>query len=138
MPISEPSQGRPTNDVPHPKHHLVLGNLGTHAANQTLYRHPLYNAVADFAPVILVAETPLLLIARDLQTIAVRAELMKLLWPKEMNDLPLPLVVDPQSVMRQTAARVNLCLAAQIVGAIACANARVAWVSTVGMTSGRT
>jgi tripartite-type tricarboxylate transporter receptor subunit TctC len=43
---------------------FVLGNIGTHAQNQTLYRHPLYNAATDFAPVALVAETPLVLIAR--------------------------------------------------------------------------
>jgi tripartite-type tricarboxylate transporter receptor subunit TctC len=43
---------------------LVLGNLGTHAANQTLYKHPLYNAAADFTPVALLAETPLVLLAR--------------------------------------------------------------------------
>jgi tripartite-type tricarboxylate transporter receptor subunit TctC len=41
-----------------------LGNIGTHAQNQTLYRHPLYNAATDFAPVALIAETPLVLIAR--------------------------------------------------------------------------
>ena len=43
---------------------LVLGNVGTHAANQTFYKRPLYNAGTDFAPVTLVAETPLLLLAR--------------------------------------------------------------------------
>jgi tripartite-type tricarboxylate transporter receptor subunit TctC len=43
---------------------LVLGNMGTHAANQTFYKTPLYNAATDFAPVALVAETPLLLLAR--------------------------------------------------------------------------
>ena len=43
---------------------LVLGNVGTHAANQTLYKSPLYNAATDFAPVMLVAETPLVLLAR--------------------------------------------------------------------------
>ena len=43
---------------------FVLGNIGTHAQNQTLYRHPLYNAATDFAPVALIAETPLVLIAR--------------------------------------------------------------------------
>jgi tripartite-type tricarboxylate transporter receptor subunit TctC len=43
---------------------LVLGNMGTHAANQTLYKHPLYNAASDFAPVALVVETPLLLLTR--------------------------------------------------------------------------
>jgi tripartite-type tricarboxylate transporter receptor subunit TctC len=44
---------------------FVLGNMGTHAANQTFYKSPLYNAAADFAPVVLVAETPLLLLARN-------------------------------------------------------------------------
>jgi tripartite-type tricarboxylate transporter receptor subunit TctC len=43
---------------------VVLGNVGTHAGNQTLYRHPLYNAATDFAPVILVVELPLVLVAR--------------------------------------------------------------------------
>jgi len=43
---------------------FVLGNIGTHAQNQTLYQHPLYNAATDFAPVALIAETPLVLIAR--------------------------------------------------------------------------
>jgi tripartite-type tricarboxylate transporter receptor subunit TctC len=43
---------------------LVLGNMGTHAANQTLYKRPLYNAAADFTPIALVAETPLVLLAR--------------------------------------------------------------------------
>jgi tripartite-type tricarboxylate transporter receptor subunit TctC len=43
---------------------FVLGNMGTHAANQTLYKNPAYNAANDFAPVTLVAETPLLLLTR--------------------------------------------------------------------------
>jgi tripartite-type tricarboxylate transporter receptor subunit TctC len=43
---------------------FALGNMGTHAANQTFYKTPLYNAATDFAPVALVAETPLLLLAR--------------------------------------------------------------------------
>ena len=43
---------------------FVLGNVGTHAANQTLYKHPLYNAATDFAPVALIAEQPIALIAR--------------------------------------------------------------------------
>src|SRR5262249_46091983 len=30
---------------------FVLGNVGTHAQNQSLYKKPLYNAVTDFAPV---------------------------------------------------------------------------------------
>src|ERR1700736_3599887 len=43
---------------------LVLGNVGTHAANQTFYKAPLYNAATDFAPVMLIAQTPLVLLAR--------------------------------------------------------------------------
>jgi tripartite-type tricarboxylate transporter receptor subunit TctC len=43
---------------------FVLGNVGTHAANQTFYKSPLYNAATDFAPVLLIAETPLVLLAR--------------------------------------------------------------------------
>ena len=43
---------------------LVLGNVGTHAANQTFYKNPLYNAAIDFTPVILVAQTPLVLLVR--------------------------------------------------------------------------
>jgi tripartite-type tricarboxylate transporter receptor subunit TctC len=33
----------------------VIGSAGTHAQNQTLYKHPLYNAATDFAPVVLIA-----------------------------------------------------------------------------------
>jgi tripartite-type tricarboxylate transporter receptor subunit TctC len=43
---------------------LVIGNVGTHAQNQTLYKNPLYNAATDFAPVGLIAELPFVLIAR--------------------------------------------------------------------------
>jgi tripartite-type tricarboxylate transporter receptor subunit TctC len=43
---------------------FVLGGTGTHAQSQTLYRKPLYDAVTDFAPVGLVAESPLVLITR--------------------------------------------------------------------------
>src|SRR5262245_47570128 len=43
---------------------FLLGNLGTHAASQTFYKNPLYNAVTDFAPVALIAEIPFVLVAR--------------------------------------------------------------------------
>jgi tripartite-type tricarboxylate transporter receptor subunit TctC len=43
---------------------IVLGNVGTHAGNQTIYRNPLYNAATDFAPAILVVDLPLVLVAR--------------------------------------------------------------------------
>jgi len=43
---------------------FVLGNVGTHAHSQALYAKPLYNAVSDFTPVALVADTPQVLITR--------------------------------------------------------------------------
>jgi tripartite-type tricarboxylate transporter receptor subunit TctC len=43
---------------------FLLGTVGTHAQNQTLYKRPLYNAAADFQPVGLIAEVPLILITR--------------------------------------------------------------------------
>ena len=43
---------------------LLLGTIATHAHSQTLYRKPLYDARADFTPVSLIAELPLVLIAR--------------------------------------------------------------------------
>jgi tripartite-type tricarboxylate transporter receptor subunit TctC len=43
---------------------FVLGSLGTHAMNQTLYKKPLYNAATDFAPVALISEVGLVLITR--------------------------------------------------------------------------
>jgi tripartite-type tricarboxylate transporter receptor subunit TctC len=45
-------------------HLFVVGSVGTFAFNQTLYKKPLYNAATDFAPVILVSEQPLILVAR--------------------------------------------------------------------------
>lgn len=44
---------------------FVLATVGTHAQGQTLYKHPLYNAVTDFTPVILIANVPLVLVARN-------------------------------------------------------------------------
>ncbi len=43
---------------------MVLGTVGTHAQGQTLYKHPAYNAATDFTPVALIAEVPIVLIAR--------------------------------------------------------------------------
>lgn len=43
---------------------FVLGTVGTHAQNQTLYKKPLYSATNDFAPVALIAEVPEVLITR--------------------------------------------------------------------------
>jgi tripartite-type tricarboxylate transporter receptor subunit TctC len=43
---------------------FVLGTVGSHAQGQTLYKHPLYNAVTDFTPVGLIADVPIVLITR--------------------------------------------------------------------------
>src|SRR4051812_9431262 len=45
-------------------YNFVLASVGTHAQGQTLYRKPLYNAITDFTPVGLIAETPIALITR--------------------------------------------------------------------------
>ena len=41
-----------------------IGNVGTHAYNQTLYKKPPYNAVTDFTPVGLATESPRILVTR--------------------------------------------------------------------------
>ncbi|WP_232338140.1 tripartite tricarboxylate transporter substrate binding protein [Bordetella flabilis] len=41
---------------------LVLGTVGTHAINQSLYKHLPYDAVRDFAAITLVANTPNVLV----------------------------------------------------------------------------
>ena len=41
---------------------VLLGTVGTQAYNQTLYKNPLYSATDDFAPVVLIAEQPLVLV----------------------------------------------------------------------------
>jgi tripartite-type tricarboxylate transporter receptor subunit TctC len=43
---------------------IVLGTVGTHAMNQTLYKPPLYHAAIDFTPVVLIAEVPTVVIVR--------------------------------------------------------------------------
>jgi tripartite-type tricarboxylate transporter receptor subunit TctC len=43
---------------------FLIGNTGTHAYNQSLYKKPLYDAAADFAPVGLASESPRILLAR--------------------------------------------------------------------------
>ena len=43
---------------------IGIGTVGTHAQNQSLYETPLYYAVTDFTPVALIAEVPIVLIAR--------------------------------------------------------------------------
>jgi tripartite-type tricarboxylate transporter receptor subunit TctC len=43
---------------------VLLGTVGTQAYSQSLYKTPLYNANKDFAPVVLIAEQPLVLVLR--------------------------------------------------------------------------
>ena len=43
---------------------MLIGNSGTHAYIQALYKAPLYNSVTDFTPVGLATESPRVLIAR--------------------------------------------------------------------------
>jgi tripartite-type tricarboxylate transporter receptor subunit TctC len=43
---------------------FVLGSIGTHTLSPLLAKAPLYNPATDFAPVILVAEIPLVLLVR--------------------------------------------------------------------------
>src|SRR5262245_2847774 len=43
---------------------MLIGNSGTHAYSQSLYRRPPYDAVVDFEPVGLVSDSPRILIAR--------------------------------------------------------------------------
>jgi tripartite-type tricarboxylate transporter receptor subunit TctC len=43
---------------------IGLGTVGTHAQNQSLYKKPQYQAASDFTPVVLIAEVPIVLIAR--------------------------------------------------------------------------
>ena len=43
---------------------MILGSVGTHAQNQTLYKRPLYNVLTDFTPVAYLAETPIAIITR--------------------------------------------------------------------------
>src|SRR5215510_54169 len=43
---------------------FLMGNTGTHAYNQSLYKKPLYNAAEDFQPVGLMTESPRILLER--------------------------------------------------------------------------
>jgi tripartite-type tricarboxylate transporter receptor subunit TctC len=52
---------------------FVLGSVGTHAMSQSSHRKPPYSAAADFRPVILLADAPLVLVVRkDLPAIGLR------------------------------------------------------------------
>jgi tripartite-type tricarboxylate transporter receptor subunit TctC len=44
---------------------FIIGNVGTFAQSQWLYKAPLYNALTDFAPVALLTDESLVLLARN-------------------------------------------------------------------------
>jgi tripartite-type tricarboxylate transporter receptor subunit TctC len=44
---------------------VLVGSSGTLAINQTLYKNPPYNAATDFAAIALLAEQPIVLVARN-------------------------------------------------------------------------
>jgi tripartite-type tricarboxylate transporter receptor subunit TctC len=44
---------------------FLLGNVGTQAVSQTLYRTPFYDSIRDFTPVVLIADLSLVLVARQ-------------------------------------------------------------------------
>jgi tripartite-type tricarboxylate transporter receptor subunit TctC len=46
-------------------HQVVLGNSGTHAQNQSLFKRPPYNPATDFAPVVLIGTGAMVLIVRN-------------------------------------------------------------------------
>lgn len=56
--------GARVKNAPPDGYQFVLGTVGTHAQNQSLYKKPAYNAATDFTPVALIAEVPIALIAR--------------------------------------------------------------------------
>jgi tripartite-type tricarboxylate transporter receptor subunit TctC len=45
-------------------HLFTLGSIGTHAIGQSMHKKPPYNSVTDFAPVMLVADAPQVVLAR--------------------------------------------------------------------------
>ena len=58
---------------------VLLGTVGTHAYNQTIYRNRRYDAAADFTPVTLFSEQTMVLLARKTLPADTLAEFMDLL-----------------------------------------------------------
>ena len=52
------------SNAPADSHTFTLGSIGTHAIGQSMHKKPPYNAVTDFAPVMLVADAPQVVLAR--------------------------------------------------------------------------
>jgi tripartite-type tricarboxylate transporter receptor subunit TctC len=58
---------------------VLLGTIGTHAYNQTIYKKRRYDAVADFTPVTLWSEQPMVLVGRKDLPADTLAQFIKLL-----------------------------------------------------------
>ena len=58
---------------------VLLGTVGTHAYNQTIYRNRRYDAVADFTPVTLFSEQTMVLLGRKTLPADTLGEFMELL-----------------------------------------------------------
>src|SRR5947209_7172540 len=58
---------------------LLLGSVGTHAYNQTIYRKRRYDAISDFTPVALFSEQPMVLEVRKDLPVNTLAEFIALL-----------------------------------------------------------
>ena len=58
---------------------LLLGSIGTHAYNQTIYRKRRYDAISDFTPVALFSEQPMVLEVRKDLPVNTLAEFIALL-----------------------------------------------------------
>jgi tripartite-type tricarboxylate transporter receptor subunit TctC len=46
-------------------YHLLFGTVSSQAFSQTLFKKPLYDAATDFAPIILLAEQPMMLVTSE-------------------------------------------------------------------------
>jgi tripartite-type tricarboxylate transporter receptor subunit TctC len=66
---------------------VLLGHVGTHAYNQSMYRKRRYDAVTDFTPVTLFSDQPMVLEAR--------------------KDLPANNLAEFAALLKQTAERCN-------------------------------
>ncbi len=64
---------------------LVLGNIGTHAASVGLYKHLPYDPRTDFEPVMLLATTPMVLVANKDLPVATLADVIALAKRRKLN-----------------------------------------------------
>lgn len=64
---------------------LILGNVGTHSINASLYRKMPYDTVRDFAPVSLIASSTLILVAHPSTPIRSVKDLIELAGKEKLN-----------------------------------------------------